>query len=90
MASGCRIAPGTATIGVVIPDLNNPLFPPIVRGIEDVLDQAGYSALIANTDSDPAREQAQVASRQPLVGAAIRDRLRSACDQLGQRRPARS
>jgi LacI family transcriptional regulator len=50
------------TIGVVIPDLTNPLFPPIVRGIEDVLDQAGYSALIANTDSDPAREQAQVAS----------------------------
>jgi LacI family transcriptional regulator len=50
------------TIGVVIPDLTNPLFPPIVRGIEDVLGPAGYSAFIVNTDSDPTREQSQVAS----------------------------
>jgi LacI family transcriptional regulator len=46
----------------VIPDLNNPLFPPIVRGIEDVLSAAGYSALIVNTDNDPDRETAQVAT----------------------------
>lgn len=50
------------TIGVVIPDLTNPLFPPIVRGIEDALGAAGYSAFIVNTDSDPAREQSQVES----------------------------
>ncbi len=50
------------TIGLVIPDLTNPLFPPIVRGIEDVLGQAGYSALIVSTDNDPDREQAQVGS----------------------------
>lgn len=50
------------TIGVVIPDLTNPLFPPIVRGIEDTLGPAGYSALIVNTDHDADREQAQVAS----------------------------
>ena len=35
----------TTTVGLVIPDLTNPLFPPIVRGIEDVLAPAGYSAL---------------------------------------------
>lgn len=50
------------TVGVVIPDLTNPLFPPIVRGIEDVLGAAGYSALIVNTDNDEQRERAQVAS----------------------------
>ena len=50
------------TIGLVLPDLTNPLFPPIVRGIEDVLGPAGYSALIVNTDNDGAREQALVAS----------------------------
>jgi LacI family transcriptional regulator len=44
------------TIGVVIPDLTNPLFPPILRGIEDRLDEAGYTPLIANTDNDPERE----------------------------------
>jgi LacI family transcriptional regulator len=45
------------TIGVLIPDLNNPLFPPIVRGLEDRLAAAGYVALIGNTDGDPARER---------------------------------
>ena len=45
------------TIGVLIPDLNNPLFPPIIRGIEDRLAEHGYVALIGNTDADPAREK---------------------------------
>jgi len=45
------------TVGVLIPDLNNPLFPPIVRGLEDRLAAAGYVALIGNTDSDDQREQ---------------------------------
>jgi LacI family transcriptional regulator len=52
----------TGTVGLVIPDLTNPLFPPIVRGIEDVLTPAGYNAWIVNTDNDPARELAQVES----------------------------
>lgn len=52
----------SGTIGVVIPDLTNPLFPPIVRGIEDVLGPAGYSAFIVNTDNDPGREHTGVAS----------------------------
>jgi LacI family transcriptional regulator len=45
------------TIGVLIPDLTNPLFPPIVRGLEDRLAADGYVALIGNTDSDDAREE---------------------------------
>ena len=45
------------TIGVLIPDLNNPLFPPIIRGIEDRLAEHGYVALIGNTDADPGRER---------------------------------
>src|SRR5580704_9367508 len=45
------------TIGVLIPDLNNPLFPPIVRGLEDKLAVAGYVALLGNTDADASRER---------------------------------
>src|ERR1700757_2365637 len=45
------------TVGVLIPDLNNPLFPPIVRGLEDKLSVAGYVALIGNTDADASRER---------------------------------
>ena len=52
----------TSTVGLVIPDLTNPLFPPIVRGIEDVLAPAGFSAWIVNTDNDLAREETQVES----------------------------
>jgi LacI family transcriptional regulator len=45
------------SIGVPIPDLNNPIFPPIVRGLEDKLDAAGYVALLGNTDADASRER---------------------------------
>ena len=45
------------TIGVLIPDITNPVFPPILRGIEDRLDNAGYTALIVNTDNDAERER---------------------------------
>lgn len=52
----------SATLGVLIPDLANPLFPPIMRGIEDVAAAAGYSAFIASTDDDPEREKVQLAA----------------------------
>ncbi|MDN5851323.1 MAG: LacI family transcriptional regulator [Actinomycetia bacterium] len=50
------------TIGVVVPDLTNPLFPPIVRGIDGVLGPAGYSVLLVNTDNDAEREESLVRS----------------------------
>ncbi len=59
IARGLKTAK-SGSVGLVIPDLTNPLFPPIVRGIEDVLEPAGYSGLIVNTDNDPAREEAQI------------------------------
>jgi LacI family transcriptional regulator len=54
----------SSSIGLVIPDLTNPLFPPIVRGVEDVLGGVGYNAWIVNTDNDAARETAAVESLQ--------------------------
>ncbi|HEX7186892.1 MAG TPA: LacI family DNA-binding transcriptional regulator, partial [Actinomycetes bacterium] len=50
------------SVGLVIPDLMNPLVPPMVRGAEDVLVPAGYNPLVANTDNDPSRERAQIQS----------------------------
>ena len=61
IARGLKTAK-SGTVGLVIPDLTNPLFPPIVRGIEGVLEAAGYSGLIVNTDNDPHRERAQIES----------------------------
>ncbi len=44
-------------VGVVIPDLENPFFTAVVRGIELVLQAAGYTLLLANSDEDTARER---------------------------------
>ena len=52
----------TDSVGVVIPDLTNPLVPPMVRGAAEVLEPAGYNAWIVNTDNDPDRERAQIES----------------------------
>lgn len=61
MAAGLRTS-RSHTIGVVIPDLTNPLFPGMVRGIQDTLSHAGYTPLLVNTDNDPAAEESVVAS----------------------------
>ncbi len=47
------------TIGVVVPDITDSVFPPIIRGIEDGLAQHNYVAMLANTDGN-ARRQAKV------------------------------
>lgn len=44
------------TIGVVVPDITDSVFPPIIRGIEDGLAQHGYVAILANTDGNPRRQ----------------------------------
>jgi LacI family transcriptional regulator len=46
----------TRTIGIVVPDITNPVFPPIIRGIEDGLAKRGYLAILANTDGHLDRE----------------------------------
>lgn len=55
LARGLRTS-RSFTIGLLVPDLTNPLFPPIVRGVEEVLGALGYSALIVNTDNDEKKE----------------------------------
>jgi LacI family transcriptional regulator len=47
----------TFTVGMLLPDLTNPLFPPIVRGIEDTLGRADYTVILANTDNDEDKER---------------------------------
>jgi LacI family transcriptional regulator len=51
----------SATIGVLVPDLLNPFYPPLLRGVETGLRWEGFEALIASTDNEPDRESAIVA-----------------------------
>jgi DNA-binding LacI/PurR family transcriptional regulator len=48
----------SGVIGVVIPDINNPFFSEVVRGIEDTAIQRDYNVLLFSTDSHPERERA--------------------------------
>ncbi|NLY95720.1 MAG: LacI family transcriptional regulator, partial [Myxococcales bacterium] len=52
----------TMMVGIVVPDLSNPLFPPIVRGAEEVLSRGGYTSIIADTDNDARREVDSIAA----------------------------
>ena len=52
----------THTIGVLIPDLTNPLFPPIIRQIERTLADQGYIAILADSDNNQDNETAIVQS----------------------------
>ncbi|HIG76115.1 MAG TPA: LacI family transcriptional regulator [Bacteroidetes bacterium] len=45
-------------IGVLIPDIQNPFFADIVRGVEAVAHRAGYSVLFHNVEEDPDRQRA--------------------------------
>jgi DNA-binding LacI/PurR family transcriptional regulator len=47
----------TGNVGVVLPDITNPFFPPIVKGITDYLAAAQYSVFLALSEQSPAREQ---------------------------------
>lgn len=50
----------THIVGVVIPDIANPVFPPIIRGIEDVLSERGFLAILVNTEAGSARHASAV------------------------------
>lgn len=50
------------SVGLIIPDLTNPLFPPIARGVEEVLGEAAFTLLVVNTDNDPRRQERQFAA----------------------------
>jgi LacI family transcriptional regulator len=46
----------THTVGVVVPDIANPFFGDLSRWLEDGLFEAGYSAIICNSDGDHRKE----------------------------------
>ena len=48
-------------VGVVLPDLSNPFYPSLVRGVQDHLSLSGYHAVVVNTDANPAQERELVA-----------------------------
>lgn len=56
-ARGLRTAQ-TLTVALVIPDITNPFYPVVARGVQDAISEAGYQVVVCSTDGDPAREAA--------------------------------
>lgn len=46
----------TKTLGLIIPDITNPFFPEVARGIEDGAKERGYSVFLCNTNWENDRE----------------------------------
>ena len=47
----------TKTIGLIIPDITNPFFPELARGVEDMANKNGFNVFLCNTDDDPSKEK---------------------------------
>src|ERR1700694_3885984 len=52
----------TLVLAVVIPDITNPFFAALFRGIEDGATQRGYQVLLCNTDGSPERQRSHLQS----------------------------
>jgi len=46
----------THSIGLIIPDISNPFFPRVARGVEDGAREKGYNVFLCNTNYDSAQE----------------------------------
>src|SRR5919198_2539153 len=57
IARGLRLQ-RTRTLGMLVPDITNPFFPPIIRGAEEAARERGYELVLCNTDDEPEREDA--------------------------------
>jgi len=57
----------------VLPDVENPFFTAVARGVEDVAREAGYSVVLCNTDDDPAKEARylEVAEHENMAGVVL-------------------
>jgi DNA-binding LacI/PurR family transcriptional regulator len=74
----------TRTIGLIISDIQNPFFTSLVRGVEDVAYQNGYSILLCNADEDPTKEQlyVEVLRAERVAGAIVACTSETCCQAL--------
>ena len=69
------------TVGLIIPDIANPFFPLLVRGVEVALSKAGYSLFLCNSACDIMKEKDYVQLlMEKGVDGVILDSAESDCD----------
>jgi LacI family transcriptional regulator len=63
----------TRSLALILPDITNPFWPTVARGVEDAAQQGGYTVLLCNTDEN-AEKQArylEVVASQQVDGVII-------------------
>src|SRR6056297_1467459 len=61
VARRLRLEEGKASLlGLVIPDIQNPFFADVTRGVEDVARDRDYALILSNSDEDPDQQRLAV------------------------------
>ena len=47
----------TKTLGLIIPDITNPFYPILARGVEDAANDQGYTVILCNSDNKSKKEE---------------------------------
>lgn len=60
-------------ICLLVPDIENPFFTALARGVEDRAQESGFSVVLCNTDDDPAKElrYLQIAASEQMAGVIL-------------------
>ncbi|ETK34969.1 LacI family DNA-binding transcriptional regulator [Microbispora sp. ATCC PTA-5024] len=60
-------------IALLIPDIENPFYTALARGVEDRAQEAGFSLVLCNTDDDPRKElrYLQIAASEEMAGVIL-------------------
>lgn len=80
----------TSMLGLLVPDIANPFFPPLVRAAEDRAYERGYAVLLMDTDEHADRERALLGDLIGRVDGLVACSPRSPAGHLrevAQRRP---
>lgn len=73
------------TIGLIIPNVRNLVFPAAVRGIEDTAKQFGYTVVLCNADDDTSKEIFYIeALKRRLIDGFIFSTARPGSDHIGE------
>ncbi len=80
----------TRSIGLIVHDMNDPVYPPILSGIEDALSPQGFAVLVSNTGYDldveldiVNRMAARLVDGIFLATTRLQDPVVERCQQLG-------
>jgi LacI family transcriptional regulator len=65
--------PSSEIIALLIPDIENPFFTALARGVEDRAQESGFCVVLCNTDDDPAKElrYLRVAEAENMAGVIL-------------------